>query len=412
VASPNSTAETAPNLPRPRVLWVGESARLCTGFGRVADELTRGLAATGRYELGVLGWQAEPENGVGYTAFPAGREPWSADRLNRVMEQFAPEMVVTSGPLAALAAMTHAPLRHFIYWIGHATFEAAPLVPEAAATLGAMDQVVVPSAWCKRVADEHVPAPGARLVRLGVDPEVFRPLPDRDAIRERAGLAGRFVVGCVARSNFRKQIPLLVRALGDLARDHPEAFLYLHTDPDEDWNLTEVVRRHGLSERTAFTRGVAGATGVDSTTLNTIYNLFDVMVLPTMGEAFGLPILEAMAAGVPVIATDCSAVPELLDGRGELVRVKEWITMPWDNADYALLDVDDLVAKLRELYHDRDLRQQYAQGGRAFALTMTWDRCAAEWAALIDGAVSAHRAGGVPADPRFRAVSLDAVADR
>jgi len=82
VASPNSTAETAPNLPRPRVLWVGESARLYTGFGRVADELTRGLAATGRYELGVLGWQAEPENGVGYTAFPAGREPWSADRLN------------------------------------------------------------------------------------------------------------------------------------------------------------------------------------------------------------------------------------------------------------------------------------------------------------------------------------------
>ncbi|NCQ29488.1 MAG: glycosyltransferase family 4 protein, partial [Armatimonadetes bacterium] len=49
-----------------------------------------------------------------------------------------------------------------------------------------------------------------------------------------------------------------------------------------------------------------------------IYNLFDVMVLPTMGEGFGLQFLEAMACGIPVVATDCSAVTELLEGRGEL----------------------------------------------------------------------------------------------
>jgi len=48
------------------------------------------------------------------------------------------------------------------------------------------------------------------------------------------------------------------------------------------------------------------------------------MVLPTAGEGFGLPILKAMAAGVPVIATGYTSCVELLEGRGKLIKVKEF----------------------------------------------------------------------------------------
>jgi hypothetical protein len=58
-------AEHRGNAPKARVLWVSESPRLHTGHGRVADEITKRLAASGRFELGVLGWSVEPQGKLG-----------------------------------------------------------------------------------------------------------------------------------------------------------------------------------------------------------------------------------------------------------------------------------------------------------------------------------------------------------
>jgi len=221
-------------------------------------------------------------------------------------------------------------------------------------------------------------------IPLGVDEERFHPLPERDQLRREAGLAGRFVVGCVARNQFRKQLPILMKAFARFAGDHPEGMLYLHTDPeDAGWQLAPLAERLGISDRTLFTRGISSVLGVDSDELNRVYNLFDVMVLPTMGEAFGLPVLEAMAAGVPVVATDCSAMSELIAGRGELIAVSATMTMPWDGAEYAVADVDDLADKLELLRRDEEQRLAYSRRGRESALSMTWDHAAARWKELL-----------------------------
>ncbi|PIX38186.1 MAG: hypothetical protein COZ56_21115, partial [Armatimonadetes bacterium CG_4_8_14_3_um_filter_58_9] len=94
--------------------------------------------------------------------------------------------------------------------------------------------------------------------------------------------------------------------------------------------------------------------------------------------------LEAMACGVPVVATDCSAVTELVQDRGELIRVKDWLTVGPYNVDMAIADVDHLVELLEKLYRNSDLRAEYGRKGREFAETMTWDRCAERWAQLLD----------------------------
>jgi len=385
-------AEHRGNAPKPRVLWVSESPRLHTGFGRVADEITRRLAASGRFELGVLGWSMEPpQNGPGdYTLFSPGAEPWSSTRVNRVIDDFCPDVVVTSGPLFALRSMVDVPLREFVSWVGYASLEAAPLSADMQVLLREMDQVVVPSAWCRSAIAEEPraegqPMPATQVIYHGVDTQVFRPRPDRQVLRAALGLEDRFVIGCVAKNDFRKQIPILIKAFALFVERHPDAFLYLHTDPDGPaWRLPELVKLYRLERQVAFTQGLAGPVGVTSWALNVVYNLFDVMALPTMGEAFGLPILEAMAAGVPVIATACSAVTELVEGRGELIAVRDWLTMHWDNAEYALADAGDLVEKLERLYSDRDLRMEYARNGRGFAETMTWDHTADAWMRLLD----------------------------
>ena len=57
----------------------------------------------------------------------------------------------------------------------------------------------------------------------------------------------------------------------------------------------------GIEQRTCISRLASVGQGVSRAELNQIYNLFDVFALPTAGEGFGLPIIEAMAAGVPVV---------------------------------------------------------------------------------------------------------------
>jgi len=381
---------------RPRVLWVSESPRLHTGMGRVASEVIAGLTSAGSCEMAVLGWgwwKELPEDRAGRAAlFAPGSRPWARDRIDEVIHDFGPDIVVTSGPALAVRVGAQLNTRPFVTWVGHVTFEAAPVPPAALAGIRQMDHVVVPSQWCRNVLKEAGLEHDVRVIPHGVDLSVFHPLPNREEIRQEAGLSGRFVVGCVARNEFRKQLPVLVKAFARLARECPEAVLYLHTDPAEgSWPMRLLTQRYGVSSRTAFTRGLNGPVGIDSHLLNRIYNLFDVLVLPTMGEAFGLPLLEAMAAGVPVIATDCSAVAELVQGRGELAKVSEWLTMNWDGSEYAIADAADIAGKLAKLRASPDLRREYSERGLAFARETTWDRSVEQWAQAVDGIWRAQR---------------------
>lgn len=420
---PGDRAKRRGRAPKPRVLWVSDSPRLHTGHGRAADEITKRLAASGRYELSVLGWSvdAPADDASGYTAFPPGPQAWSSARINRVIEDIGPDVVVTSGPLSILGVMNKVPLREFVSWIGYAFFEGAPLPARQHGVVRQMDRVVVASSWCRSALAkgprrEALPTSRVEVIPLGVDPGVFYPRPDRKAVRAASGLEGRFVIGCVAKNEFRKQIPVLLEAFATFASRHADAFLYLHMDPDGPaWPLPELVKRHQIERRVAFTRGLAGPMGVGSRSLNTIYNLFDVMVLPTMGEAFGLPIVEAMAAGVPVVATDCSAVSELVEGRGELIPVRAWLTMSWDNAEYALADGAGLVSILERLHTDRELREGYAARGRVFAEQQTWDRTGEAWVDLLSRVISGRpgrRRALRPWLEAVRAASLPAASPR
>jgi glycosyltransferase involved in cell wall biosynthesis len=169
-------------------------------------------------------------------------------------------------------------------------------------------------------------------------------------------------------------------AFARFSADKDDAVLYLHSDPNDiGWDLLDLLRRFGIFERTRISRFASITHGVSSTKLNEIYNLFDVIVLPTAGEGFGLPILEAMAAGVPVMATNYSACIELVQGRGELIAARDFMTAGRHNIDYAIPDVDDLVTKLNALYQHEDLRRRHGRLGHQFARTLDWSLIVEQW---------------------------------
>jgi glycosyltransferase involved in cell wall biosynthesis len=175
----------------------------------------------------------------------------------------------------------------------------------------------------------------------------------------------------------RTQLPLLVRAFAEFHRGAPDAFLYLHTDPrdPEGWDLCDLLHRYDLDSCAALPAEPPISRGVDDGYLSSIYLGSDVFALPTMGEGFGLPLLDAMACGVPVIATDCSAVTELVKDVALLIRPAAIVTGSY-NVDQALPDVDHLVEHLFSVDADSRLRERMSAASVIRAGRMSWERAA------------------------------------
>jgi len=128
-----------------------------------------------------------------------------------------------------------------------------------------------------------------------------------------------------------------------------------------DWHGAEEIREAG---RLLLETGDLKITGfVDHADIPHLYRASEAMVMPSLYEGFGLPVVEAMACGTPVACSDNSALAEV-------------------GADAALLfdpmNVDEIAASLARLAQDGELRHSMRMHGLTHASGYTWDRCVKE----------------------------------
>jgi len=115
-----------------------------------------------------------------------------------------------------------------------------------------------------------------------------------------------------------------------------------------------------------------------------LYNAADVFVTTSRGEGFGLTIAEAMACGVPVIAQNVSAIPEVVGPGGILIDPVREITVP-SGKDQWLADIEGFTAALERLYSSAGARRDLGQKGRAHIVkTFSWEDAASKF----DGHIS------------------------
>ncbi|MFG2477304.1 glycosyltransferase [Streptomyces fagopyri] len=157
-----------------------------------------------------------------------------------------------------------------------------------------------------------VPGPRIEVVPNGIDVERFRFDPAlRARTRRRLGLPeGAYVVGGVGRLTAAKRFDVLIRALAELPPDH---WLLLVGGGTEESVLRRTAQRAGVADRVLFTgeRPTGGLPGAD---LPSLTAAMDVLASPSAEEAFGLAVVEAMAAGLPVLYVSCPAVEDLPAG--------------------------------------------------------------------------------------------------
>ncbi len=102
---------------------------------------------------------------------------------------------------------------------------------------------------------------------------------------------------------------------------------------------------------------------ISQTELQRLYSRASVFAFPSLDEGFGIPVLEAMAYGVPVITSSRSALPEIADGAAILIDPEQ---------------TDDLRDALYRLIHDSELRSRLVELGRARAELYSWERAVRE----------------------------------
>jgi glycosyltransferase involved in cell wall biosynthesis len=168
--------------------------------------------------------------------------------------------------------------------------------------------------------------------------------------------AGRRLVLAVGTAEPRKDLPGLVRAFDQVAADHQDVALVLAGPPG--WGAAALDDAIGHSR--AASRIVP--TGwVSDDTLAALMSRASLLAYPSRYEGFGFPPLQAMAAGVPVVATRAGSLPEVLGDAACMVDVGD---------DAGLVDA------LSRLLGDTALRDRQVQAGRHQAARYSWARCA------------------------------------
>lgn len=365
------------------VLIASHNPLLTTGYGRVTAVLADALVTAG-HGVTVLGLGDRVEaHDRRYRILPCAGAAMG-EELSAALAEVRPDVLLTIGDPWMFESVPAVARPPSCKWVAYFPVDGGPLPAEWAAWVRAVDVPIVFADFSRRVVGEGAEV-WPRVIPHGVETAVYRP-GDKERAKARVGVAGRFVVGTVAANQQRKNLPALVRAFAEFARDKKDVILYLHTQvaPGAYWDIEALVRRFGVEPKTRATLNLDPRRGVPDETLATIYNAFDLFALPTMGEGFGLPILESQACGVPALVTDCSACSELVPDAFCRVRVKDTLIMA-RNVEQAIVDEGELAGKLDRLYRDRSELERLAGLGAAFARRFGWDGVCRQFVELIGG---------------------------
>jgi glycosyltransferase involved in cell wall biosynthesis len=189
------------------------------------------------------------------------------------------------------------------------------------------------------------------VVPVGVDHTVFRPRP------ERPRLPGRIMVTSSSDVPMKGLVPLL-EAVAKL-RTERDVELVVIGRPTEGGRVARTIERLGLSE------AVHCVSGISDDELACMYAEAQVAVVPSLYEGFSLPAIEAMACGVPLVATTGGALPEVVgeDGETGLLVTPD--------------DPEALAGAIRRILDDDALAARLGEGGRRRVLgRFTWEATA------------------------------------
>lgn len=201
----------------------------------------------------------------------------------------------------------------------------------------------------------------------------FKPLRDQEQrarLQQKYHLPSRFVL-FVGTIEPRKNLLRLIAAFGQTQRDHPDCHLVL-VGP-EGWLMNGALAKETAAADLIGKVHYLGT--VPQADLPGLYSLATLFAFPSLHEGFGLPLLEAMACGTPVLTSNCSSMPEVSGSAAYLVDPNS---------------VASIAEGLNYLLNSAVRREWYVEQGLARAQQFSWEQTARQTAVIYEQIRAGH----------------------
>lgn len=355
-----------------------------SGYKNVCAPLFTGLTKLG-HEIIVAGIMYRgSENYYPFTVTPARDFQEGQAIAVNLIQLWQPDIILVALDLP-VQAMFHSQLAHMLKrsqveidagkttprkYIAITPLENGPLTMSWAAPLFNMDAVFFISELGKQEAIKSGVHKAEHLI-VGVDTESWKPAMPEQKTQLRKGLGipdDAFVVLTVADNQERKNLWAGMKAVSLLKKEIDRPIRYIMVTREQSpfgWRLRDLAVTLDINQEwLCFERGVP------QKDLWGLYAVSDVYLQPSKAEGLGLPVLDAMAAGIPVVATDTGAMHELLENRGLLIPSEYTFTDVWGNSKRDMIHVEYAKDALKSIYLAGSVPQSIPL---EYVKSRTWD---------------------------------------
>lgn len=401
-----------------KILWLGD-AGCHTGFSRVTHSIGERLARDFGHEVHVLAYNYQGDS------WPSHLDPerqtslrlymphanittdiYGQHRHVELLGRIEPDVVVMLNDahmiLSLLLENRFDPQKILLQYrpiLSYVPVDGVNLPPAWTELVPKVTHPVAMSKWGRQALGPSTP-----VVYHGFDPEQFWPVKERPIrlssgqvvktkkeIRRALGVPDdAFFVLRVDSNSGRKDFASSWRSLVPFMKRHPDVHVWFHCDPGKTeghgTRMDQLVSRskaEGIDpKRFWYPDFTNGATSWPQEDLNALYNMADAFITNSRGEGFGFTPLEAIGCGIPVIAQNVSAIPEVVGPGGILLDPLTTLTVP-SGEDVWLSDTTAFTSALEELYASKGMRRDLGEAGRAHALSFSWDYAATRFDELL-----------------------------
>jgi glycosyltransferase involved in cell wall biosynthesis len=358
-----------------KIVWLSDLDLRGSGYANISVPICSGLIGKG-HDVKVigLGYNGE-EHSFPFSLLPSRNiqeatgaainleKVWDADVLVVALDIPWQERIMTAPYLQEMK----------MKYMGIFPIEAEPLCFSWGAILMKMDKAMVISKFGQEAAQEL--GIDASYLQVGIDTQAWPPIgaEEKKKLRLSFGFTDdMYVVLTVADNQERKNLVAAMDMFAEFSKDKPNARYVMVTREHNQvgWKLRDYAQEIGISDKFMILER-----GMPQRELWVTYAISDVFLLTSKAEGLGMPLMEAMAVGLPCIATNCTGMAELLaDGRGWLVDYREDCTHrdPFGNGRRYWIDTDDGTTLLDFVYRNGDT-QETLDGARKYVETRTWD---------------------------------------
>lgn len=297
-----------------RILWSSNAPFSDSGYGIFTRDLLTRLVKDGWPVACLCFWglQGKIIDWNGIKCYPGMGEPFGSDALVPHAQHFQANVVFTMQDVPTLIPDY---LKQIKTWIPYVPIDKSPTPPSVLDRLKYAYRIVTFSRFGQETLSKN--GFSSKLILEGTDVNLFKP-GNKEEARKKLNIAPEvFLWGMVAANKEnppRKGFQEAMEGFKMFSDKHPEARLLVHVQQPSPagFPIPEYAQALGIADKMIYINPYQAIYHSGSEFINDLYNSFDGLLHPSQTEGFGLTIVEAQAAGTPVVVQDCHSMPELI----------------------------------------------------------------------------------------------------